>query len=63
VTVRADATGQLLVPVPPGRHVVELDHRVHPDLLAGVAVAALTMLGLVLTAVRSHGVLVRPAQY
>src|SRR5207247_1991228 len=41
-TVRADPIGQLAVDVPPGQHVVELDHRVHTDLIAGVAVAAIT---------------------
>jgi hypothetical protein len=63
--VHADAVGQLLVSVQPGRHVVELDHRVHADLVAGAAVAALTMVGLAVTVVRSRlrGVLVRPTQY
>lgn len=42
VEVRADAIGQLLVSLPPGRHSVELDHRVHNDLIAGAAVALLT---------------------
>lgn len=40
--VRSDPIGQLLVVVPPGRHVVELDHRVHGDLLAGLALATVT---------------------
>jgi len=37
--VRADPIGQLQVDVAPGRHVVELEHRVHTDFLAGLAVA------------------------
>lgn len=63
--VRADAIGLLLVPVPPGRHVVELDHRVHTDLVAGAGIAALTALGLLATAVRARvrGIPVRPTQY
>jgi hypothetical protein len=52
--VRADPIGQLLVMVPPGRHVVELDHRVHNDLLAGMAVATLTASTLLAVAVRSR---------
>jgi uncharacterized membrane protein YfhO len=40
--VRPDPIGQLVVDVPPGRHVVELDHGVHTDLIAGIAVAAVT---------------------
>ena len=52
VAVRADAIGQLLVPVPAGAHVVELDHRVHGDLLAGIGVATLTALGLLGSGVR-----------
>src|SRR5439155_17328826 len=40
--VRADPIGQLVVDVPPGRHVVELDHGVHTDLIAGIAVASVT---------------------
>ena len=54
VAVRADPVGQLLVPVPAGAHVVELDHRVHGDLLAGLAVAALTALGLLAWGVRGR---------
>jgi hypothetical protein len=41
---RADAIGQLIVDVPPGRHVVELEHGVHTDFIAGVAVAFATAL-------------------
>jgi hypothetical protein len=40
--VRADPIGQLVVDVPPGRHVVELEHGVHTDFIAGVAVALVT---------------------
>jgi hypothetical protein len=52
--VRADPIGQLLIDVPPGRHVLELDHRVHNDLLAGVAVALFTTLALAVGWVRSR---------
>jgi hypothetical protein len=44
--VRADPIGQLLIIVPPGRHVLELDHRVHDDLIAGITVALFTTLAL-----------------
>jgi hypothetical protein len=54
VGVRADPIGQLLIDVPPGRHVLELDHRVHNDLLAGVAIAVFTMLALVVGWIRGH---------
>jgi hypothetical protein len=40
--VRADPIGQLLVDVPVGRHVLELDHAVHADFIAGLAVAIAT---------------------
>jgi hypothetical protein len=40
--VRADPIGQLVVEVPAGRHVVELEHGVHTDLIAGIAVAIVT---------------------
>jgi hypothetical protein len=52
--VRADPIGQLLIDVPPGRHVLELDHRVHNDLLAGVAVALFTALALIGGWIRSR---------
>ena len=52
--VRADPIGQLLIDVPPGRHVLELDHRVHNDLIAGLAVALFTTLALVVGWVRSR---------
>ena len=42
--VRADAIGQLVVDVPAGRHVVELEHAVHTDFIAGVGVALVTAL-------------------
>ena len=54
VAVRADPVGQLLVPVPAGAHVVELDHRVHGDLLAGSGIATLTALGLLGWALRGR---------
>ena len=41
-SARADAIGQLIVDVPAGRHVVELDHGVHTDFIAGVTVASVT---------------------
>jgi len=41
---RADAIGQLIVDVPAGRHVVELEHGVHTDFIAGVGVALVTAL-------------------
>jgi hypothetical protein len=52
--VRADPIGQLLVDVPPGTHVVELDHRVHNDLLAGIAVALMTAFALFVGWIRSR---------
>jgi hypothetical protein len=44
--VRADPIGQLAIEVPPGRHVVELDHRIHGDLIAGMAVALFTVVAI-----------------
>jgi len=41
---RADAIGQLIVEVPAGRHVVELQHGVHTDFIAGLGVALVTVL-------------------
>ena len=41
-SVRADPIGQLVVDVPPGRHVLELDHTVHTDFIAGLGVALIT---------------------
>jgi hypothetical protein len=40
--VRADPIGQLVIDVPPGRHVIELEHSVHTDFIAGLAVALTT---------------------
>jgi hypothetical protein len=54
VTVFPDALGMLRLTVPAGSHVVELGHRVHLDFLAGLAVAALTAL-LVLIRALSGG--------
>jgi hypothetical protein len=51
-TVRADPIGQLMVDVPPGRHVVELDHGVHTDFIAGLAVAFVTALAWLAISVR-----------
>jgi hypothetical protein len=51
-SVRADPIGQLVVDVPPGRHVVELDHGVHTDFIAGLAVALVTALLWFATSVR-----------
>ena len=53
VTVAPDALGMVSVPLPAGNHVVELDHRVHIDFLAGLGVATLTGLVLVGRAFRA----------
>jgi hypothetical protein len=50
--VRADPIGQLVVDVPAGRHIVELDHGVHTDLIAGLAVAFITAIVWFAVAVR-----------
>ena len=50
--VAPDALGMISVPVPAGSHVVELDHRVHLDFLAGLGLATLTGLVLVGRALR-----------
>jgi len=50
--VRADPIGQLVVDVPPGRHVVELDHGVHADFIAGLGVALITAIVWFAVAVR-----------
>jgi hypothetical protein len=50
--VRADPIGQLVVDVPAGRHTVELDHGVHTDFIAGLAVALLTAIVWFAVAVR-----------
>jgi hypothetical protein len=42
VSVRADPIGQLLVDVPAGHHVIELEHGLHTDFIAGLAVAIAT---------------------
>ena len=52
VSVAPDALGMVSLPLTPGRHVVELDHRVHIDFLAGLAVATLTGLVLAVRALR-----------
>jgi hypothetical protein len=51
-TVGPDALGMLSLALPPGRHVVELSHGVHLDFLAGLAVAMLTGLALVVRGLR-----------
>jgi hypothetical protein len=55
--VRADPIGQLVVDVPAGRHIVELDHGVHTDFIAGLAVALLTAIVWFVVAIRRR---VRP---
>jgi len=50
--VRADPIGQLVVDVPPGRHTVELDHTVHTDFIAGLAVALITAIAWSAIAIR-----------
>jgi len=52
VPITPDALGMVSVPVTAGSHVVELDHRVHLDFLAGIGVATLTGLVLVGRALR-----------
>ena len=52
--VRADPIGQLQVDVPAGRHLVELEHRVHTDLLGGLGVAFLTALVWFVVSVRKR---------
>jgi hypothetical protein len=53
-TTRADAIGQLTLDVPAGHHVVELDHGVHTDFLAGIAVALVTALLWLATSIRGR---------
>jgi hypothetical protein len=55
--VRADPIGQLVVDVPAGRHIVELDHGVHTDFIAGLAVALMTAIVWSVVAIRRR---VRP---
>ena len=52
--VRSDPIGQLLIDVTPGRHVLELDHRVHSDLIAGAAVALFTTFALIALWIRGR---------
>jgi len=54
---RADAIGQLIVDVPAGRHVVELEHGVHTDFIAGLVVALMTAMVWSVVAIRRR---VRP---
>jgi hypothetical protein len=50
--VRADPIGQLVVDVPAGRHVIELEHGVHTDFVAGLAVALVTAVVWLVVSVR-----------
>jgi hypothetical protein len=52
VATEADALGMLRLTLPAGSHVVELDHRVHLDFLAGLVIATLTGLVLGVRALR-----------
>jgi hypothetical protein len=52
VAVVPDALGMLRLTLPAGSHVVVLDHRVHLDFLAGLGIAALTGLVLLVRAFR-----------
>ena len=54
VTVRPDAIGQLAIVVPPGRHVLELDHGVHGDFIAGLLVAFVTAAGWLALSLRKR---------
>ena len=54
VDAAPDALGMLSLPIAPGRHVIELEHRVHVDFIAGLAVAMLTALGLTVRALRTR---------
>jgi hypothetical protein len=50
--VTPDALGMLAVPLAPGQHVVELEHGVHVDFLAGLGIAGLTGIVIVARAAR-----------
>lgn len=54
VPVRPDPIGQLVVDVPAGRHTVELDHGVHTDFIAGLAIAVITAIAWLVVAIRSR---------
>jgi hypothetical protein len=52
VATGSDALGMLWLTLPPGSHLVELDHRVHLDFLAGLGIATLTGLVVLVRALR-----------
>jgi len=52
VTAGPDALGMLRLTLPAGSHTVELDRRVHLDFLAGLGIALLTGLVLVVRGLR-----------
>src|SRR2546423_1246639 len=52
VATGPDALGMLRLTLPAGSHVVELDHRVHLDFLAGLGIALLTGLVILVRAFR-----------
>jgi hypothetical protein len=52
VTLSPDALGMVRLTLPTGSHVVGLEHRVHLDFLAGLAIAALTAFFVVIRAIR-----------
>jgi len=53
VKVGSDALGMVSLPLAPGRHAVELDHGVHLDFLAGLGIATLTGLIVVVRGLRA----------
>ena len=53
VKVGPDALGMVSLPLAPGRHAVELDHGVHLDFLAGLGIATLTGLIVVVRGLRA----------
>lgn len=56
---RADAIGQTSIAIPAGRHQISIDHRIHRDLLVGLAVALATALWLLQRQLR-HRIQMRP---
>ncbi|TMC26958.1 MAG: hypothetical protein E6I57_08110 [Chloroflexi bacterium] len=54
VDAAPDALGMLSLPVAPGRHVIELERRVHLDFIAGLAVAIVTALALLFRGLRAR---------
>src|SRR5213079_3080901 len=55
VTAGPDTLGMLRLTLPAGSHIVELDRRVHLDFLAGLAIAALTALFLLIHVIARPG--------